>query len=146
MAYVWAPSSYTTVLVPGENVVWLAVERVLDDSNPLNRPRGEEWDQRPGTAAIDPAVCPDAVERGTCQLGWQASDIRVAAGTSFLEANPAARRLFEVVELDPRDVSDQIRSQDLGQAPADLAARWIETNRSLVDTWLAAAREAARPV
>ena len=143
VAYTWTPSSYVTFLVPGENVVWLAVERVLDDSNPLGRPRGADWDQRPGTASVDPAACPDATERGICQLGWMASDIRVAARDSFLEANPAARRLFEVVKLDLYDVSDQIRSQVLGQSPADLAARWIEINRSQVDTWLATAREAA---
>ena len=146
VAYIWTPSSFVTLLVPDENVVWLAVERVLDDSNPLGRSGGEEWDQRPGTASIDPAACPDAAERGICQLGWMASDIRVAARNSFLEANPAAKRLFEVVKLDLYDVSDQIRSQDLGQSAADLAARWIEINRSQVDTWLAAAREAAQPI
>lgn len=146
VAYVWTPSSYVRLLVPGENVVWLAVEGVLDDSNPLGRSRGEDWDQRPGTAPVDSTACPDAAERGICQLGWLANDIRVAAGNSFLEANPAARRLFEVVRLDLMDVSTQIRSQDLGHMPTDLAARWIEINRSQVDTWLAAAREAAQAV
>ena len=33
--YTWSPASYLTVLVPGENVLWLSVEAVLDGSNPL---------------------------------------------------------------------------------------------------------------
>jgi hypothetical protein len=69
LMYVWAPSVYTNKMVPGENVVWLSVENVLDNSNPLGEDGGESYDQRPGTAPIGPGQCPGAVE-GTCQLGW----------------------------------------------------------------------------
>ena len=138
--FTWSPSSYIASLVPGHSVVWLGVERVLDDSNPLGRPGGEDWDQRPGTASVDPAQCPDAAEHGSCRLGWQANDILVTARNSFLEANPAAAKLLELVKLDPIDVSNQIMAQDRGASPADLAARWIADHRDQVDTWLAAAR------
>ena len=139
--YTWTPSHYIASLVPGHRVVWLGVERVLDDSNPLGRAGGEDWDQRPGTAAVDPAQCPDAAEHGSCRLGWQTADILVTARNSFLEANPAAAKLFELVKLDPIDVSNQIMAQEQGASPADLAARWIADHRNQADTWLATARK-----
>ena len=138
--YTWTPSSYIASLAPGRHVVWLGVERVLDDSNPLGRAGGEDWDQRPGIASVDPALCPDAAEHGSCRLGWQVNDILVTARNSFLEANPAAAKLFELVKLDPIDVSNQIMAQDRGASPANLATRWIADHRNQVDTWLAAAR------
>ena len=90
IAYVWGPSHYLDALDPGRHTVWLGVDQVLDDSNPLGVPGGEDWDQRPGTAPIAPHRCPDAATRGTCQLGWPAADIKVTANAVFLRANPAA--------------------------------------------------------
>lgn len=100
-------------------------------------------DQATKTGTNDPAQCPDAAEHGSCRLGWQANDILVTARNSFLEANPAAAKLFELVNLDPIDVSNQIVAQDLGASPANLTARWIADHRDQVDTWLASARQAA---
>ena len=60
VAYTWTPSSYITALRPGDNVVWIGVESPIDDSNPLGREGGEEWDQRPGTtSAIGPECLPE---------------------------------------------------------------------------------------
>ena len=56
--YTWTPSSYITELRPGDNVVWLAVEDVLDDSNPTGVVGGERYDQRPGIANIGPRSLP----------------------------------------------------------------------------------------
>ena len=64
----------------------------------------------------------------------------MTARNSFLEANPAAAKLLELVKLDPIDVSNQIMAQDRGASPADLATRWIADHRNQVDTWLATAR------
>ena len=143
VAFTWTPSGYFAAFRPGGNVVWLGMDRVLDDSNPLGREGGESWDQRPGTARIGPDKCPDAGERGTCQLGWVAADILVTARNEFLEENPAAATLFEVVTLDVVDISQQILAHNTGADPADLAARWITRNRDQVDAWLAQARAAA---
>jgi len=71
--YLWTPSQYAEQLTPGDNVIWLQVENVLDDSNPLDSPDGAGHDQRPGTARVPPAACPSAI-RGTCQLGWLTLD------------------------------------------------------------------------
>ena len=137
--YTWTPSSYIVDLRPGDNVVWLGVEDVLDNSNPLGRAGGESWDQRPGTAAISPVACPDAARRGTCQLGWKTADILVTARNDLLENHPAAAKLLEVVELDVVDVSSQIVRQEFGVSPEDLAEQWIAGNREKVDRWIAAA-------
>ena len=143
IAYVWGPSHYLDALDPGRHTVWLGVDQVLDDSNPLGFPGGEDWDQRPGTAPIAPHRCPDAATRGTCQLGWPAADIRVTANAVFLRANPAAARLLQLVELDPIDVSRQIAQQNQGTDLADLVTVWIAQHRNQVDVWLARARAGA---
>ena len=143
VAYTWTPSSYITQLRPGDNVLWVGVEDVLDDSNPLDREGGEEWDQRPGTAALGPDSCPDAAERGICQLGWVAADILVTARNDLLADHPAAAKLLEVVELNVVDVSLQVVAQDGGEDPVDLAEQWIANNQAKVDDWLSQARAAA---
>ena len=141
--YAWTPGKYVDSITPGSDAVWLGVERVLDDSNPGSRPGGESWDQRPGQAPVRPSMCPGAGGSGTCRLGWRASDIRVTASREFLRANPAALRLFELVRLDPLDVSRQIAMQSRGADATELASRWIEEHRDLVDIWLVQARTAA---
>ena len=143
VAYTWTPSSYITQLRPGDNVLWVGVEDVLDDSNPLGRDGGEEWDQRPGTASLGADSCPDAAERGTCQLGWVAADILVTARNDLLENHPAAAKLLEVVELNVVDVSLQVVAQEGGSSPEELAQQWIVDNREKVDGWLSEARAAA---
>lgn len=138
--YTWTPSAYITKLIPGTNVYWLAVEEVIDDSNPTDQEGGESHDQRPGTANIGPENCPAAAEADTCQLGWIAADIQVTANNDFLAANPAAAKLLELVKLPIIDVSLANVEQDGGRNTNDdiiaLASEWIENNRELVDGWL----------
>ncbi len=148
--YTWTPSAYITLLRPGDNVYWLGVEQILDDSNPTGFEGGEAHDQRGadgtgGYAAIGPDLCPSAADNaeGLCPLGWAAADILVTANTEFLEANPAAGALFEVVTLSVIEVSLANVAQDEGAAPAELAAEWIADNRTTVDAWLDVARAAS---
>ena len=116
---------------------------MLDDSNPLRREGGEGWDQRPGTAALSSDSCPDAAERGICQLGWRVADILVTARNDLLDNHPVAATLLEVVELNVVDVSLQVAAQDAGETPQALATQWIANNQDLVDSWLAIARASA---
>ena len=141
--YTWTPSAYITRLRPGDNVMWIGVEEVIDDSNPLGRDGGEEWDQTPGLASLDSDTCLYIVEGG-CQLGWVAADILVTARNDLLENNPALRRLFEVVKLNVVDVSLQVVAQNTTDAdPDDLATSWIADNSDQVDSWIAEAMAAA---
>ncbi len=145
--YTWTPSAYITQLRPGDNVVWVGVEDVIDDSNPSGQEGGEGHDQRPGTANIGPEECPLAADLDTCQLGWIAADILVTANREWLDANPPAAKLLELVVLPIIDVSLANVEQDAGRNTNEdiqqLAAEWIEANRALVDEWLSAARAAA---
>jgi glycine betaine/proline transport system substrate-binding protein len=144
--YTWTPSAYITQLIPGESVVWLGVEAVLDDSNPAGEEGGEAYDQRPGTANIGEDQCPSAADMGTCQVGWIVADILVTANTEFADANPAAAKLFELVQLSVIDVSlanvAQAGGADTNEAIQGLAADWIADNRDAVDGWLSEAAAA----
>lgn len=144
VAYTWTPSSYITALRPGDNVVWVGVENVVDDSNPLGREGGEEWDQRPGTSpAIGPEACPSAADDGICDIGWVAADVIASARHDMLAQHPAAAKLLEVVKLNVVDVSLQIVRQDAGDDLGVLVTEWIAANQDQVDAWIAEARAAA---
>ena len=141
--YTWTPSAYITELIPGDNVVWLSVEEVIDDSNPNDEEGGEAYSQLPGTAAIDAEFCPGAATDGECRLGWVAADIQVTGNADFLEANPAAKALFEAIQLSVIDVSlanvQQAAGADTNEAIQGLVSDWIASNRELVDGWIATA-------
>ncbi len=141
--YIWTPSSYMAQMRPGDNVYWLAVEEVLDDSNPLGREGGEGWDQRPGTAPIGGEACPDVEARGACHVGWEVADIVASARHDFLDENPAAAKLLEVVKLNIVDVTQQIIEHENGADIDDLVSQWIADNQEQVDAWIAEALAAA---
>ncbi len=140
IVYTWSPSGYLTRLIPGENVVWLAVEQenVLDGSTT----GAFKFDDFP-PAALGPEYCTN----DPCYTGFAAADIRVVANNDFLAANPATRTLFELVTLSVVDVALQnVRFDEGENTTADVnrhAAEWIEANREQVDEWLTAARDAA---
>ena len=148
VAYTWTPSAYVSQLRPGDNVYWLAVEDVLDDSNPLGIEGGEKYDQRPGLANIGPEQCPAAANADNCQLAWVAADIQVTANTEWLNANPHAAELFCAVGLSVIEVSlanfDQKNAGDgaTEEFISGLASDWIAENRDKVDGWLHRARNA----
>ena len=82
--YTWTPNWVAGVLVPGENVEFLSVPY---------------------------SSLPDGVKANTefegKDLGFAVDSIRVIATDAFLEANPAAAKLFEVASIDINDVSIQ---------------------------------------
>jgi glycine betaine/proline transport system substrate-binding protein len=144
--YTWTPSAYITQLRPADNVVWLGVDAVLDESNPSGQDGGEAHSQLPGKAAIGTEQCPSSTDN-SCQLGWIAADILVTANTEFVEANPVAATLISLVVLPIIDVSlanvEQSAGADTNEAIRGLADTWIADNRATVDPWLDAARAAA---
>ena len=152
--YTWTPTAYITQLRPGDNVYWLAMENVLDDSNPLGLEGGEEYDQRYWAGTTDPVEldipveqCPARASADFCQIGWVPADIQVTANKDWLAANPAAAELLRQAKLSVVDVSvmnvEIQGGRDTESEIAQLAAGWIVENRVTVDEWLAAARAAA---
>ncbi len=140
LQYTWSPSGYLTQLVPGDNVLWLAmggVENVLDGST----------NEAFNFSGAPPAALGDSCTDDPCYLGWESADIQVTANKEFAEANPAAVGLFEVVKLNVIDVALQNVKYNNGENTEDDVKRhaqeWIADNRELVDGWLDAARGAA---
>ncbi len=140
MQYTWSPSGYLTQLIPGDNALWLSMggeENILDGST------NEAFDFVDSGAAALGATC----TADPCWLGWDSADIQVTANKEFVDANPAARALFEVVVLDVIDVANENVKYSNGENTEDdvkrHAAEWIAENRELVDSWLDAARAAA---
>ncbi len=148
--YTWTPTSYFAEAELGETTMWLSVENssVLDNSNPLNHPRGENYSQRDGNiigfSGAEPGTCligPDG-----CQLGWLAADIEITANKDWLANEPVARELFNQykpplvdlaiagIELDASDGSTDAMNQ--------IAAQWIADNRALANRWVRAAANA----
>ncbi|MBL6630610.1 MAG: hypothetical protein ISP33_07875 [Ilumatobacteraceae bacterium] len=140
--YTWTPSAYITQMRPGDNVLWLSVEDVIDDSNPLGVEGGAEYNQLPGTASIGTDQCPGSVD-GTCTLGWVAADITATANNDFLAANPAVAAVLEAFQMNVIDVSLMNVEMADGAAVEELAAQWIDDNRALVDEWIATGMAAA---
>lgn len=135
--YTWTPNWTVAQLVPGEDVVWIEV--------PFSSLPEEQ-----GGAEVDTVA--EGVEGcviDPCNMGFQPNDIRVVANTQFLEENPAARQLFELVEIPLGDIAEQnvkmiIDGEDSEEDIARHASEWIEENRDLVDGWLDEAMAAAQ--
>lgn len=123
--YTWTPYWVSGVLVPGKDVEWLSV---------------------PYTSL------PDGVTANTefngKNLGFAVDNIGVVARNDFLEANPAAKKLFEVAKIDINDISAQNKLITDGENTSEDIDRhveaWIAAHRADYDGWLSAAREAAK--
>ena len=119
-------------MVIGEDVGWLGVPFSAMPDNP-----------NADTAAESLVGCLET----PCDTGFGVNDIRVVANVEFLETNPAAATLMELVEIPLDDIAAQNALMASGQdSEADIhrhAEDWIETHRDQVDPWLEAARAAA---
>ncbi|MBW2690577.1 MAG: proline/glycine betaine ABC transporter substrate-binding protein ProX, partial [Deltaproteobacteria bacterium] len=76
------------------------------------------------------------------------ADIRIVANKKFLADNPAAEKFFEVFALPLSDINEQnTKMQDGEKSQKNIerhAKEWIEKNQELWDSWLDAARAAAK--
>ena len=131
--YTWTPNWTVSELLIGEDVLWLGVPfSALPD------------DPDADTAAEGLFGCLET----PCDTGFGANDIRVVANVEFLETNPAAAKLFELVEIPLDDIAAQNALMAAGEgSEADIrhhAEEWIESHRDQVDRWLDAARAAAK--
>ena len=130
LQYVWTPTAFVGKLVPGRDVLWLAIE-------PEQALEGQD-----GVSAVG-----DACTNDPCTTMFTPSDIVVTANKDFLAANPAAASLLENFELDPLAVAVQAVAIDAGaNSDAEIAAaaaEWIAANRDKIDPWIEAALAAA---
>ena len=124
--YTWTPYWVSGVLVPGKDVVWLQV--------PFSALPGER-------AGVDTTL-PDG-----SNYGFQANDQRIVANRKWAEANPAAAKLFAIMQVSNNDISaENLAMRDGEDSEKDIerhADAWIAANRKKVDGWLERARAAA---
>ncbi|WP_119395917.1 glycine betaine/L-proline ABC transporter substrate-binding protein ProX [Salinibius halmophilus] len=122
--YTWTPYWVSGILVPGQDVVWLEVPY-------SDHPRGIDTELPNGK-----------------NYGFAVNSLRIVANREFTEANPAAAKLFEVAKLDINAVSAQNRLVSDGEnTDSDIerhANNWIAANQDEFNSWLEAARDAAK--
>ena len=123
--YTWTPYWVSGVLVPGEDVVWLEV--------PFSSLPGERSEV-------------DTTLQNGKNYGFQANTQHIVANKEFTDENPAAAKLFEIMEVSSNDISAQnLLMQDGEDSEDDIerhADGWIEANRETFDGWLEEARAA----
>jgi glycine betaine/proline transport system substrate-binding protein len=124
--YTWTPYWVSGVLVPGTDVVWLNV--------PFSSLPGERNE-------VDTSM-PDG-----SNTGFQANSQRIVANREFAEENPAAAKLFAIMEIGSNDISaENLLMRDGEDGEKDIerhAEEWIKAHQETFDGWIAEARKAA---
>ena len=125
--YTWTPYWVSAELKPGKDVVWLEV--------PFSSLPGEQ-------AKLDTKL-PNGKN-----YGFVVNSQHVLANKAFVQKNPAAGKLFEVMQLPIADINAQNLRMSQGEnKPADIerhANGWIKAHQATFDGWLKQARAAAK--
>jgi len=125
--YTWTPYWVSNELKPGRDVVWLEV--------PFSSLPGEQK----GT---------DTKLPNGKNYGFVVNNQHILANKAWAEANPAAAKLFAVMQLPVADINAQNHMMSQGQnKPADIERHvdgWIKAHQKTFDGWLAQARAAAQ--
>jgi glycine betaine/proline transport system substrate-binding protein len=133
--YTWTPNFTIQQLVPGDDVLWINVPETI----PSEAQEGLE------DAMVIEGV--DGAVTDPVKMGFVANDIRAVANNEFLAENPAAERLFELIEIPLPDVSEMTvrisEGENSDREIRAMAQEWIDAHRQAVDGWLEEARAAA---
>lgn len=134
--YTWTPNWTVFKLKPGKDVVWINVPKII----PSKDEKGLE----------ETMVIPDLQGAATnpLKMGFAPSDIRIVANIKFADANPAAKRFFEIFSLPLEDINAQNNLLYQGEkTDKDIqrhAEEWIKNNQETWNKWLSEARKAAQ--
>ena len=124
--YTWTPYWVSNELKPGQDVVWLEV--------PFSSSPGAQKD-------IDTKL-PNGKN-----YGFVVNQQHIVANKAWADANPAAAKLFEVMQLPVADINAQNYLMSQGQGKTSDIERhtnaWIRAHQATVDGWLQQARAAA---
>lgn len=123
--YVWSPFWVNTVLQPGKDVVWLEVPNL------------------PGATGEDDTRLPNGKN-----YGFKVNQQHILANRSWALANPAAAKLFSVMQLSVDDINAQnLRMRQGEKRLSDIDRHvdaWIQAHQAKFDGWIAQALAAAR--
>lgn len=125
--YTWTPYWVSSVLRPGKDVVWLEVpfSSLPGEQNKIdtNLPNGKNY-------------------------GFVVNKQQIVANKKFVQDNPAAGKLFEVMELSVDDINAQNMRMSHGENKAADIERhtnaWIKGHQKTFDSWIAKAMAAAK--
>ncbi|MDP3842761.1 MAG: glycine betaine/L-proline ABC transporter substrate-binding protein ProX [Oxalobacteraceae bacterium] len=125
--YTWTPYWVSAQLRPGREVVWLEVP----------------FSSLPGESAKLDTKLPNGKN-----YGFVINKQQIVANKKFVADNPAAGKLFEVMQLPIADISAQNLRMSKGEnKPADIerhANGWINAHQKTFDGWIAQALAAAK--
>lgn len=80
-------------------------------------------------------------------MGFAVENLRIVANREFMEANPAAKQLFELIKIPLEDINNQNQLMQEGEDSFEdidrHADEWIAKNQDLFDSWIEQARQAA---
>jgi len=134
--YTWAPNWTIFKLKPGEDVMWINVPEIMPKDSQKSAV------ERMTVSDLEGAVT------NPVKLGFVVSDIRIVANKKFAEANPAARKFFEVFNLPLADINEQNTKMSEGEkSQKDIerhATEWIAKNKATWDGWISEAMAAAK--
>jgi glycine betaine/proline transport system substrate-binding protein len=134
--YTWAPNWTIFKLKPGKDVMWINVPEIIPTEA-----------QAPGLKYMTMSGIEGAVS-DPIKLGFVVSDIRIVANKKFAEANPAAKKFFEIFTLSLNDINAQNTRMNEGEkSQRDIERHvdeWIAANPDTWNGWLETARKAAQ--
>jgi glycine betaine/proline transport system substrate-binding protein len=133
--YTWTPNWTVGLLKPGKDVMWLEVPF---PSLPEDQKQYEDATTVPGV---------EGCVNDPCAMGWPANDIRPVVNNEFLNNNPAAAKLFEVMRIPLEDIFAQNAKMQQGEdRKEDIirhAEEWIGNNQETFNGWVSQAKNAA---
>ncbi len=122
--YTWTPYWVSNVLVPGRDVVWLQV---------------------PFSAMPDKAINTELASGAN--YGFPVSNQRIVANRKWAHANPAAAKLFAIMQLPIADINAQNMRMHRGKASEEDIRRhvagWIKAHQATFDGWISTAARAS---
>ncbi len=134
--YTWAPNWTIFKLKPGKDVMWINVPQIIPKES--QKPAVE----RMTVTGVEGTVTDPA------KLGFVVSDIQIVANKKFMNANPAARKFFEIFTLPLNDINEQNTKMNAGEkskkAIEGHVTEWIDNNKEKWNGWLTQARDAAK--
>ena len=123
--FTWTPYWVSSVMVPGQDVTWLQVP----------------FSAMPGAQAGQDTALPNGRNYGSV-INHQ----RILANRAFIDANPAAKKLFQVMQLPVADITAQNHAMNNGaNTERDIERHvdgWLKAHQTLFDGWLDEARSA----
>ena len=86
---------------------------------------------------VPPSPTPGWLEKSSAAVAWDTAKLYISYATSLEEKQPKAAAMLAKVKLSTDTLTAMTFALVVGkQNPADFAAKWVEENGAIVDTWM----------